>query len=51
MVRLAWFVAAAALAVSPDVSGVLPLQPSQQNQQTLPKDQDQKDQSALFAEL
>jgi len=45
MVRLAWLVAAAALTVSPDVNGVLQLQPSQQDQQTLPKDQDQKDQS------
>lgn len=45
MIRLAWVVAAAALAVSPDVSGVLQLQPSQQDQQTLPKDQEQKDQS------
>src|SRR5579862_3356875 len=45
MVRLAWFVAAAALAASPDVSGVLKLQPSQQTQETLPKDQDTKDQS------
>jgi hypothetical protein len=45
MIRLAWFVAAAALAASPDVSGVLRLQPSQQSQQSLPQDQNQKDQS------
>lgn len=45
MLRLAWLVAAAALAFSPDVSGVLQLQPSQQSQQPLPKDQDQKDQN------
>jgi hypothetical protein len=45
IVRLAWFVAAATLAVSPDVSGVLQLQPPQQNQQTLPKDQNQQDQN------
>ena len=45
MVRLAWLVAAATLAFNPDVSGVLQLQPAQQDQQTLPKDQDQKDQN------
>ena len=45
MVRLAWLVAAATLAFNPDVSGVLHLQPPQQDQQTVPKDQDQKDQN------
>jgi hypothetical protein len=44
MIRLAWLVAAAALAFSPDV-GALRLEPSPQDQQTLPKDQDQKAQS------
>jgi hypothetical protein len=41
MVRLAWLIAAAALAFNPDVSGVLQLQASSQEQQSLPKDQDQ----------
>ena len=45
MVRLAWLVAAAALAFSPDVNGVLQLQSSRQNQHTVPTDQDAKDQS------